>query len=99
VTHFLSLSLQEPVPIGKLGATNESEIDMVAKDSDVADAVFHPMGRAIENRDHVHLDDVLATGRQFFKDQLSQVNREVLNSPVEALQKIQELFGRFGHTR
>ena len=55
------------------------------------------MCRAVEKRDDIHFEDVLAAGRHFFEDQLSQRDREFLNAPVVGFEQIEKLFRRFGH--
>src|SRR5258706_5736810 len=97
MTHSFSRAFQYPLRIREFAATDETKIDVISNYSDVANAVLHPVGRAVKKRNDVHLDDVLAARRQFFEDQLPQRDRQFLNSPFVWFEQIQKLFGRLRH--
>jgi len=80
--HLLSCTLEDALRIGEFVATGEAKIDVVLNYSDIANAILHPVCRAIPDGHDIHLHDVLAAGRHFFEHQLSQCDCEFLNSPV-----------------
>src|SRR5262245_53911106 len=82
VTHLLSSAFENSLRIRQFTAADETKVDVVLNYSDVANAVFHSVCRAIEERHDIHLQDVLAARCHFLKDQLSQRDRELLNSRV-----------------
>ena len=82
MTHLLSRAFEDSLGIRQFTATDEAKIDVVFNYPDVANTVLHPVCRAVMERDDIHFEDVLAAGRHLFEDQLSQREREFLNSPV-----------------